>query len=97
MAVVGLKRAAPHGEDAPRHIHGDGEGPCRAEDEGGSSQRHVACIQDDRHAEEDVGQQPAAKRCPIQEEGELSSWFHFRLCVLNSNLFKMSQIVKSPL
>lgn len=35
VAVVGLKGAVPHGEDALRHVHGDGEGRRGAEDEGG--------------------------------------------------------------
>lgn len=69
VAVVGLKWAIPHGEDTPRHVHGDGEGRRRAEDEGGGGQRHVASVQDDRHAEEDVGQKPAAKRRPRGAEG----------------------------
>lgn len=77
VAVVGLKRAVSHGKDAPRHVHGDGEGCCRAEDKGGGSQGHVACVQDDRHAEEDVGEQPAAKRCPIAGEME-KGFINFR-------------------
>lgn len=64
VAVPGLKRVVSYGENTLRHVHGGGEGRHGAEYEGGGGQHHVPCVQDDRHAEEDVGQQPAKKRRP---------------------------------
>lgn len=66
-AVLGLERVVTYGENALRRIPDGREGGCGEEEEGSSGQHHVPRVQDHWQAEEDVGEQPAAKRCPVEE------------------------------
>ena len=65
MAVLSFKGVSSNGENTLWHIHDGGKGGHGEEDEGSGRQHHVPGVQNDRHAEEDVGEQPAAKRRPV--------------------------------
>lgn len=82
VAVLGFQGVGSYGEHALRHIHDGGEGGHGEEDEGGGGQHHVAGVQDDWHAEQDVGQDPAAERRPVQAADGLVSSPSFSLVLL---------------
>lgn len=64
MAVIDLKGVRSYAENTLRCVHDGGEGRHGEEDEGGGGYHHVASVQNDRHGEEDIRYQPAAKRRP---------------------------------
>lgn len=66
VAVLGFKGVVSDGEHTLRHVHDGREGRHGEEDEGPGGHHHVPCVQYDRHAEKDVGEQPAAKRRPVK-------------------------------
>lgn len=65
-AVPGLEGVVGYVENTLRRIHAGGEGGHGEEGEGGRGQHHVTRIQQQRHAEEDVGEQPAAEGRPAE-------------------------------
>lgn len=77
MAVFCQNGVRSDGENALRHVHDGGEGGHGEENEASSDYHHVTGVQNDGHGEEDVGEQPAAKRSPaegITETGPMSSF-----------------------
>ena len=75
MAILCDEGARPYGKGARGQIHDGREGGHGEEDEGGRGQHQVAGIQEDRHGEQDVGQQPAAEGCPGETERvEIEIW-----------------------
>lgn len=75
VAVLGFKGAISYGENTLWHVHDGREGRHGEEDEGSGGQHHVPCVQYDRHAEEDIGEQPAAKRRPVKMCSLLNSCY----------------------
>lgn len=72
MAVRGFKGVGAYGENTLWHIHDGGEGGHGEEDKGGGGHHHVPGVQNDRHGEEDIGEQPTAKRRPVKVYSHLN-------------------------
>jgi len=67
MAVLCHKRVSSYGENTLRCIHDCGEGDHGEENEGSGGHHHIPGVQNDRNGEEDVGEHPAAKCCPVEQ------------------------------
>lgn len=89
MAVLGFEGVISNGENTLRNAHDGGEGGHGEEDEGGGGQQHVPRVQNDRHAEEDIGEQPATKRRPVKTGS------HFQLLLILTTTCSNWQYVKT--
>ena len=109
-AEVDLKGNRPYGEGACWDVEYGGEGGQWEKDEGSRGNHHVASVPDDRHAKQDVSNQPAAECGPVKrweaDQGRRSvsalrrnrkSLHYITLRLLSKATYKIREIKKNPI